>query len=87
MLDFFHKEWFNMIRIHLSRMLGEKRWTQADLARYTKIRPSTINEIYHELIERINLEHLDRICEVLNCDLTDIMEYVPNKEKKTGIDS
>ncbi|OQB15693.1 MAG: hypothetical protein BWY15_00406 [Firmicutes bacterium ADurb.Bin193] len=69
-----------MIRIHLSRLLGEKRWTQADLARCTNIRPSTINEIYHELVDRINLEHLDRICEALDCDLTDIMEYIPNKD-------
>ena len=73
-----------MIKIHLSRILGEKRINQADLAKMTGIRPSTINEIYHEIIDRINLEHLDRICEVLNCNLNDIMEYVPNKIPKTG---
>ncbi len=48
-----------MIRILLSTKLGELRWTQADLARATGIRPSTINEYYHELAERVNLEHLD----------------------------
>ena len=47
------------IRILLSTRLGERRWTQADLARKTGIRPSTINEMYHELCERVNLEHLD----------------------------
>lgn len=71
-----------MVRIHLSRILGEKRWTQADLARKTGIRPNTISEIYNELIERINLDHLDLICEVLDCDVSDILEYVPNKKKK-----
>lgn len=74
-----------MIRIYLSRLLGERRWTQADLARITNIRPSTINEIYHELVDRINLGHLDRICEALNCELTDLMEYIPNKDRKTGL--
>lgn len=68
-----------MIKILLSRKLGELRWTQADLARKTGIRPTTINEIYHEMAERINLEHLDLICEALNCDLSEIIIRVPNK--------
>lgn len=36
------------------------------------------------MCDRINLEHLDRICEVLECDISDILEYQPNKIKKTG---
>ena len=51
-----------MIRIRLSHILGAKKYTQADLARMTGIRPSTINELYHEIAERVNLEHLDMIC-------------------------
>ena len=42
-----------MIRILPSTRLGERRWTQADLARMTGIRPSTINEMYHEMAERV----------------------------------
>ena len=69
-----------MIRILLSRKLGELRWTQADLARATGIRPSTINELYHEIAVRVNLEHLDLICEALNCDLSDIIVRIPNPD-------
>lgn len=43
-----------MVRIKLSTLLGERRMTQAELARKTGIRPATINEMYHEFIERIN---------------------------------
>ncbi len=71
-----------MIKIHLSKLLGEKRITQADLARMTKIRPSTIGAYYHELAERINLEHLDKICDVLNCNVADLIEHLPNKPRK-----
>lgn len=71
------------IKILLSTRLGERRWTQADLARKTGIRPTTINEMYHEICERVNLEHLDLICEALQCDLTDILEYTPNT--KSGV--
>lgn len=71
-----------MIKILLSRKLGELRWTQADLARKTGIRPTTINEMYHELCERVNLEHLDLICEALDCELDEIIIRVPNKTPK-----
>ncbi len=73
-----------MIKIHLSRILGEKRITQAELSRQTGIRPSTISEIYNEITERLNIEHLDRICEYLDCSITDLIEYIPNEHKKTG---
>ncbi len=65
-----------MIRILLSTRLGERRWTQAKLAKKTGIRPSTINELYHEIAERVSFEHLDLICEALECDLTDIIVRV-----------
>jgi len=61
------------IRVLLSVRLGERRWTQADLARATGIRPSTIGELYNELAERVNLDHLDLICKVLECDISDIL--------------
>lgn len=72
-------EWGDvMIRVKLSTLLGEKRMTQAELARKTGIRPATINEMYHELCERVNLEHLDLICETLQCDISDLLKYEPN---------
>lgn len=71
-----------MIKILLSTKLGEIRWTQADLARATGIRPNTINELYHELVERVNLEHLDLICEALGCELSDLIVRIPNDKPK-----
>ena len=69
-----------MIRILLSTRLGERRWTQADLARATGIRAATINDLYHEFAERINIDHIDLICEALNCDITDLIIRIPNAE-------
>lgn len=71
-----------MIRIVLSRKLGELRRNQAELSRATGIRPTTISELYNEIAERISFEHLDLICEALDCDITDIIVRVPNKEPK-----
>ena len=71
-----------MIRIYLSRLLGERRWTQADLARKTGIRAATINEYYNEFAERVKLEHLDLICEALGCELEELIQRVPDAKTK-----
>lgn len=54
--------------------------SQAELARKTGIRPSTINEIYWELVERVNLEHIELICKELNCKIQDLMEVIYESE-------
>ncbi len=63
-----------MIRILLSVRLGERRMTQARLAQKTGIRPATINELYHELADRVSLDQIDAICKVLDCKLTDLLQ-------------
>ena len=50
-----------MIKNHLSRILGERRWTQTKLAAMTGIRKSTISDLYNEMAERISFDQLDRI--------------------------
>ena len=67
------------IRISLSTKMGEKRMNQATLARKTGIRPNTINDLYHEMCERVSLEQLDLICQTLDCELWDILDWRKNK--------
>lgn len=69
-----------MIRIKLSTLLGERKWTQADIARRAHVRPNTINDLYHEMADRVSLEQLDRICEALDCDLSELLVYIPSKD-------
>ena len=68
-----------MIKIILSRKLGELRLKQADLQRATGIRPSTISDWYNDVKYTIDLEHLDAICEALDCDIPDILIRIPNR--------
>lgn len=68
-----------MIRIYLSRLLGERRVTQKDLSKKTGIRIATINEYYNELTDRVNLEHLEKICEVLGCELGELIQREKTK--------
>lgn len=53
-----------------------------DLSRATDIRPNTINDLYHEMTDRVSLEQLDLICEALGCKLTDLIVWEPNTTPK-----
>lgn len=68
----------DVVHIKLSRVLGDKRITQKELARMTGIRPNTISNLYNEMTTRVDLEHLDLICEALECDISDILERTPS---------
>ena len=73
-----------MVKIHLSKLLGERRMSQRKLSELTGIRPNTINEWYNEIAVSLRVEHLDRICEVLGCSVDELIEVIPNKMPKTG---
>lgn len=69
-----------MIIFHLDELLFKNRMTQSALCKLTGIRPGTINDLYHNMAERVNLEHLNKICTVLDCDLHNLLEYIPDKK-------
>jgi len=67
-----------MIRIHVSEWLGKRKMTQKELAELTGIRPATISALYHEKTKRIEIEHIERICDVFDCEPGDLI----TREKK-----
>lgn len=64
-----------MIRIKLSEVLGREKMTRKKLAELTNVRPNTIGDMYNEKIHKIDLDVLDRICDVLKCDISDLLQY------------
>lgn len=73
-----------MIKIHLSKLLGERCMTQKRLSELTGIRRNAIIGWYHEIIVSLKVEHIEPICEVLECSVDELIEYIPNKVHKTG---
>ena len=39
----------------------------------TGIRRNTINDLYHEMTDRVSLEQLDLICKALDCKISDLL--------------
>lgn len=65
-----------MIKFRVKVMLAEREMTQKELAEKTGIRPPTISAICLGTVKHFPIEALDKICEVLNCQPADLMEYV-----------
>jgi len=71
-----------MIRIRLAELLAKKRWSRADLSKITGIRYNTINDLYHEMALGIRFEHVDAICDALECAVEDLIEKQTSSPNK-----
>lgn len=72
----------SLIKIKLSELLGKNKMTRKALAELVDVRPNTIGDLYNEKVKRVDLDLLNNICKVLDCDLSDLLEYQADKEKK-----
>ena len=72
-----------MIRIHLSRLLGEQKMKVADLSRLTGVNQHGLAKLYYENAKEVPLETLDKICTALNCSVSDLLEHVKDESGET----
>lgn len=70
-----------MIRIKLSDLLGKHKMSQKALSNLTNIRPATISKMYYEESKRLDIEQLNSICNVFKCEISDLLEFIPDENK------
>lgn len=75
-----------MIKSKLKVMLAIRDMTQKELAEKTGIRPPTVSAICTGAVKQYPIYALDRICEVLDCQPGDIIEFVPSTESPSDSD-
>lgn len=62
------------IKFRLREILDNKDMTQRELARLTGLRPSTINHLCSERVDRVYLETLELICKALDINVNELIE-------------
>lgn len=65
-----------MIKFKVKVLLAMRSMTQKQLAEKTGIRPPTVSAICTGAVKHLPVEALEKICEVLECQPGDLMEYV-----------
>ena len=63
------------------KLLVDKKMSKADLRKAADIAPNTMTKLRRD--EAVNLAILGRICQVLDCDFGDIIEYIKDPEEGT----
>ncbi len=71
-----------MIKIKLSEQLGKKRMSRRELALLIGARPNTIGDMYNDDVKRLDIATLNKICMALNCDISDLLEFIRDEEVK-----
>ena len=64
----------------LWKLLIDKSMKKKDLQRLSGVSSATITKLGRN--ENVNTEILQKICTALNCDICDVMEFVPNTDRE-----
>ncbi len=64
-----------MIRISLDKVLCEQSISRYELAKRTGIQYQIIDNYYKNRVKRYDSYILERICNALDCQISDIIEY------------
>ena len=68
-----------MVKFKVKVKLAMREMTQKELAEKTGIRPPTNSAICTGTIKHLPVDVLDRICDVLDCQPGDIIEFVKDE--------
>jgi putative transcriptional regulator len=70
------------IQCHLSRLMGERKLKVIDVARMTGLHRNTITLLYEETAVRVDLETIEKLCEMFDVKVGELFEYVPDGTTK-----
>ncbi|EJG0996698.1 helix-turn-helix transcriptional regulator [Vibrio parahaemolyticus] len=70
-----------MIRCHLARLMGERKMRISDVMRETGLSRTTVTLMYKETALKVDLEALDKLCSLFNCELNQLLEHIPAKSQ------
>ena len=71
------------IKIHLSEIFEEKNISLNQLSFRTEMQRTQLRNYRNSKIQRLDIDILKRLRYVLECNLTDLIEYIPPEETQT----
>lgn len=70
---------YGQIILHLDELLQSKKISVNQLSFRTEMQRTQIRNYRDNKIQRLDIDILKRLCYVLDCDLFDLIEYIPPK--------
>lgn len=74
-------EEYGTIRIKLDELIAKAGISKNKLSHKAEMQRTQINHYCNNQITRLDIDVLARICTVLNCSISDLLEFVPPEGK------
>lgn len=71
---------YGEIRIHLKEILKERDISLNQLSFRAEMQRTQLRNYRDNKIQRLDIDILKRLCYVLDCDLHDLIEYIPAED-------
>lgn len=75
---------YGSIRLRLKEILEERSISLNQLSFRTEMQRTQLRNYRDNKIQRLDIDILLRLCYVLECDLTDLLEYTPPENVTKG---
>lgn len=72
------------IRIHLKEIMEKKGVSLNQLSFRTEMQRKQLRNYRDGKIQRLDLDILTRLCYVLECNISDLIEYIPQNKSPMG---
>ena len=74
----YHTQEYGIIRVKLRQALDRRGVTRNRLRTLTGVKYDVIDRYYkNDTVQMADLDFLAKVCCVLNCELSELLEYVP----------
>lgn len=70
-----------MIRCYLSALMGIRKMKISDVARATGLHRNTITLLYKEEATRVELDVVEKLCKLFECQVGDLFELVESHDE------
>lgn len=71
-----------MISNRLSRIMGDRLIKITQMAKDTGLSRTTITNLYYRRTRQIDIETLNKVCNYLQCQISDILEFTPDEKSQ-----
>ena len=69
---------YGKTQCYLKNIMGKRKISMYKLIRLTGLKYEVISKYYYNNVYRYDADVLAKLCYVLDCKISDIIEYIPN---------
>lgn len=73
---------YGTIRIHLEELIQQREISKNKLCKWAELERTQLNNYCKNEVARVDLDVLARMCTVLECDISDLLEFVPPEQQE-----